>query len=137
MNVADFLKTKAGQNPENRKRLEEAARALGSTTYSDCKVTALAGLDNPKREHPSVQALAGSTPAKARRKTSVVICVEIVRYGVRALDEDNLIAGAKPLRDAIARSLGVDDADKRIRWRYSQVLTECSTGTLVRIERLK
>jgi hypothetical protein len=67
----------------------------------------------------------------------VVILVEIIRFGRKELDYDNYVAGAKPLRDSIATSLGVDDADKRIRWQYSQIVTEGSIGTLVRIERIK
>lgn len=134
MNLGDVLKTKAGQDPRNRAALEEAARAPGPKHGAAQPV---AGLGDPERKHLPVQALVESAPDKPRRKARVVICVEIIRFGRKEFDEDNLVAGAKPLRDSIARGLGVDDGDKRLRWRYSQVVTECSGGTLVRIERLK
>lgn len=36
-------------------------------------------------------------------------------------DGDNLIGGAKALRDKIAEFLGVDDKDENIDWRYKQI----------------
>lgn len=51
----------------------------------------------------------------------------------RVLDDDNLTGGFKALRDAIARSLGVDDGDNRIRWECRQVRSE-TTGTVVVIQ---
>ena len=54
----------------------------------------------------------------------------------RLLDEDNLVGGAKWLRDAIAAHLGIDDSELGIRWHYSQaeVRTPEEEGTLVRVE---
>jgi hypothetical protein len=54
----------------------------------------------------------------------------------RLLDEDNLVGGAKALRDAIAQLLGIDDSELGVRWHYSQaeVRTEAEEGTLVRVE---
>lgn len=46
--------------------------------------------------------------------------VRLVRIAPRALDDDNNIAGFKALRDGIAKRLGVDDADPRVRWEYGQ-----------------
>lgn len=47
------------------------------------------------------------------------------------MDSDNFIAGAKPLRDAIAKSLGVDDGDPRLRWSYGEALSPGPAGVLV------
>lgn len=46
--------------------------------------------------------------------------VTITRIAPRRLDDDNLVGGAKALRDGIADRLGVDDADPRVMWRYAQ-----------------
>ena len=46
--------------------------------------------------------------------------VEIIRVGKRTLDGDNLQNASKGLRDGIAARLGVDDADPRVEWKYSQ-----------------
>jgi len=44
---------------------------------------------------------------------------------------DNLPTGFKGLRDAVAASLGVDDADSRVAWEYRQVQTSGREGTVV------
>lgn len=46
--------------------------------------------------------------------------VRITRISSRTMDGDNLQFAAKTLRDAIASWVGLDDADKRIRWSYNQ-----------------
>lgn len=51
----------------------------------------------------------------------VVVHVVIIRRGPKPLDDDNLAFAYKGLRDAIAWSLDVDDADPRIKWNYSQI----------------
>jgi hypothetical protein len=52
----------------------------------------------------------------------------------RVLDDDNLAGSIKPLRDAIARSLGIDDGDKSVRWEYGQIETRGTEGVLVKLE---
>jgi hypothetical protein len=46
--------------------------------------------------------------------------VRMIRIAPRKLDDDNNIAGFKALRDGIAKRLGVDDADPRVKWEYDQ-----------------
>jgi hypothetical protein len=46
--------------------------------------------------------------------------VTLVRIAPRALDDDNLVSGFKALRDGIAKRLGVDDRDPRVRFVYDQ-----------------
>ncbi|MCZ7635727.1 MAG: hypothetical protein M5U12_06595, partial [Verrucomicrobia bacterium] len=48
-------------------------------------------------------------------------------------DGDNLIAGCKHLRDAIAAWLGVDDADAQVAWEYAQIATRGIEGVAVSI----
>jgi hypothetical protein len=62
--------------------------------------------------------------------------VSLVRFGPGLLDDDNLAGGFKPLRDAVAQRLGIDDADGRVRWEYGQVETRGPTGTIVKIQTL-
>ena len=46
--------------------------------------------------------------------------VTLTRLGGKSLDGDNLQRAMKAVRDMVAAWLGVDDADKRIKWRYRQ-----------------
>jgi hypothetical protein len=48
------------------------------------------------------------------------VVVTITRIAPRELDDDNLAAGAKAVRDGVADWLGVDDRDPLITWRYAQ-----------------
>ncbi len=68
----------------------------------------------------------------------VALVVSIIRVGKALLDDDNLTSCNKGLRDAIARTLGVDDRDPRIKWEYGQVETRhgASAGSIVKIERV-
>jgi len=51
----------------------------------------------------------------------------------RRLDGDNLAAGFKPLRDAIARIFEVDDNDDVVEWQYGQVRCSVEEGTIVMV----
>ena len=46
--------------------------------------------------------------------------VGLTRFGSKELDDDNLRRALKPVRDGVAKWLGIDDADKRVTWVYSQ-----------------
>lgn len=76
-----------------------------------------------------------------RRRSSVPTSgrpvVSITSYRPGVLDDDNLRGGLKPLRDLIARHLGLDDADSCVEWRYYQVQvrTREEQGTAVMITR--
>jgi hypothetical protein len=48
------------------------------------------------------------------------VAVMLTRIAPRAIDTDNLLASLKAVRDEVARILGVDDRDPRIRWGYHQ-----------------
>jgi hypothetical protein len=128
----DLRKTKVGQLPGNKKLLEEAISRHGAGT-SVLAVDLLAG-PKPQQKPPS-RPLVGELPSDKKMQGRLVLCVTIIRFGHRELDEDNFVAGAKPIRDCIAASLGVDDADKRIQWAYRQVIGAGRVGTLVKIDR--
>lgn len=76
---------------------------------------------------------------KAGRKNRVVhrvkVRISIISVRRRLLDSDNLVAGAKQLRDVLAELLGCTDAEgSGIEWEYSQTLTRGRPGTIVKIE---
>jgi hypothetical protein len=56
--------------------------------------------------------------------------VTITRFGKRPMDEDNLAAGCKAIRDQVAAELGVDDAEHHghVSWQYKQ-----TTGSHYRV----
>ena len=46
--------------------------------------------------------------------------VTLTRIAPRALDDDNLVAAFKGIRDGIADKFGIDDRDPRVVWKYAQ-----------------
>jgi len=46
--------------------------------------------------------------------------VLLTRIAPRVLDDDNLRAALKAIRDGVADALGVDDRDPRVMWSYDQ-----------------
>lgn len=68
-----------------------------------------------------------------QRDATPRIEVAIVAATHRRLDGDNLAAGYKPLRDAIAAWLGVDDTDDVVEWSYGQVRCSGDEGTIVTV----
>lgn len=63
--------------------------------------------------------------------------VSIVVFRKRLLDDDNSVGSVKHLRDIIARHIGLDDGDERVKWQYSQVRTDGEPGTLVVVQSAK
>lgn len=98
----------------------------------------LAGL-RPAVDAEQAPALVSHTPRKQKGARCLgvgraVLRVSLVAYRSRRLDSDNLIAGLKATRDAIARWFGLDDADKYIEWEYGQHWTNSKEGVAVRID---
>lgn len=91
----------------------------------------------PKAILPLVEKPQGHKPRRKRVAISrPTIRVGLVNFRGKLLDGDNLITGYKGFRDAIARSLRMDDKDSVIEWEYSQLLTKGEQGTIVRIEKI-
>lgn len=57
---------------------------------------------------------------QARPQVKLPMVVKLTRVAPRELDDDNLVASCKAVRDQIAAELDVDDRDKRIKWEYAQ-----------------
>jgi hypothetical protein len=51
---------------------------------------------------------------------SMPLVVTITRIGPRKLDDDNLAAACKYVRDQIAKEVGVDDGSDQYTWMYKQ-----------------
>lgn len=70
----------------------------------------------------------------AGRLTRGRLSVGLVVFRHRAVDDDNLAAGLKHVRDRIARRLGIDDGDQRVSWRYALVVWPGAESVEVFIE---
>ena len=46
--------------------------------------------------------------------------VTLTRIGGKRMDGDNLQSALKAVRDQLAKLIGIDDGDARVRWRYRQ-----------------
>lgn len=91
----------------------------------------------PAEPEPSVgRELQTAPQAQKGGEDGLRFRVLIVRCGRRLLDDDNLAASFKHVRDGIALELGIDDGDPAIEWEYGQVRTRGAVGTIIRIERL-
>jgi hypothetical protein len=61
------------------------------------------------------------------RRMRAPCIVHMTRLGVRVMDDDNLGASLKSIRDGIAQALGIDDGDTTAaRWEYAQA--RCKRG---------
>lgn len=70
------------------------------------------------RAQRGLTAASMAPPACVRASSTFV--VTLARIAPCALDDDNLRAAAKSVRDGVADWLGIDDGDERIEWRYAQ-----------------
>lgn len=57
---------------------------------------------------------------KAITPALVPCAVRLTRTSPGELDDDNLRGALKAVRDELARLLGIDDRDPRVRWFYAQ-----------------
>ena len=93
----------------------------------------LGAVASPEHSKPA-PTLERDLPPKQSSQGGMGVRVTIIGLRRRKLDDDNFAAGAKPLRDAIAKSLLIDDGSDRIRFEYGQVVSAGAEGSIVRIE---
>ena len=74
--------------------------------------------------------------AQRQKSGAVLVRISLVAHRRRLTDDDNNTGSFKPLRDAIARSIGIDDGDARIAFECGQVETKGQEGVTVKIETL-
>lgn len=96
------------------------------------------GLATTEPKQNTVRPLDRKPSPRKSRKGSVVLVIGIQPYVRRQVDEDNFGSGPyKSLRDAIARSLGIDDGDSRIKFEYyAPIITTGAVGTQVLISKV-
>lgn len=85
-----------------------------------------------KESSAGMASRADSSTGNAQGAQRVV--VTIVAHLRRLMDDDNCTGGLKPLRDLIAREIGIDDGDARITFQYGQVKTCGHEHTTVTVE---
>jgi hypothetical protein len=90
------------------------------------------GVEKPLPQPNPARAL--DSGRKARKTSPQGMVISLVSYRSRLLDSDNLQGGLKPLRDAIAATLGFDDGHSAVRWEYGQVESRGEQGTAVKIQ---
>ena len=82
---------------------------------------------------PPRPALERNLSGGSGREESLGVVVSIIAVRNKACDADNSRNGYKPLQDAIAQSLAIDDGSERIRFDYGQIQSAGPEGTIVRI----
>lgn len=105
---------KAEQPPMGRLSLTVTISPLRLASEANAGGTRRAAI---ARKSAVKAAVAGAMPAMTFPLPAVVT---LTRLGGKSLDGDNLQRAMKAVRDVVAKWLGCDDADKRIRWRYRQ-----------------
>lgn len=80
-----------------------------------------------KKEQRAAAALA-MKDADCPALPSLPVVVTITRIGTQRLDDDNLAASCKYVRDQIAVAFGVDDGSSAYTWRYDQRIVPGSAG---------
>ena len=95
----------------------------------------LVGELSAKESKPTVaQALVGlGQKLKEGEAGSIKWVVVLTCHRRRLLDDDNNVGSLKPIRDALANHLGVDDGSQRIKFEYHQIKTIGRPGVSVTI----
>lgn len=106
-----------------------------STKRRNPHLYSLGGLDSKRPQSDAVQALVGRVQKPASGPQGVALRITCIAFRKRLLDQHDAVAYSfKPLTDAIAFTLGLDDADKRLQWEYHQILTTGRTGVIVMVQ---
>lgn len=122
-------------------KYEQFKQLLTKGSKSFKLLNPLVGLQNPERQQADRPALVKEDTREKQSANessggSLKFSVIIISMRHRLLDGDNLQTGAKYLRDAIAELIGLDDADKFIRWEYHQLVSVDKEGTIVIVDKL-
>lgn len=94
----------------------------------------LGGVETSQPKSTPAQALARGSSRPQKRKGSVDAIITLVACRHRLLDSDNNAASFKPLRDAVAETIGIDDGSNRIRWEHEQIETKGEQGVIVKLQ---
>lgn len=126
MKLSDIADPRLRERIKRQIEQDEAARRTSKP---------LVGLADPKPEQDQVRALDRKPSAHQGRKSSVALVVGFTPYCNFECDDDNFGSGNfKSLRDEIAKTLGIDDGDKRVKFEYhTPIYTKGKPGTIVNI----
>lgn len=119
-------------NLEDFKHVSESVKKRNPHLYG----SPLGGLETSHAKPAALPALDVRQAAQPSREAGVEYSVVMVAHLWRRFDDDNLVASLKPLRDAIAASIGIDDGDKRIQWHYYQIIDRYE-GVAVKITAIR
>lgn len=72
------------------------------------------------KRHQEQRSLAAYMLQQHRPLPKLPVIVRMTRYGPKKLDDDNLASAMKHIRDGIADTFEVDDADDGYHWEYRQ-----------------
>lgn len=121
-------------------KIEDLRNVSESTRQRNPALFGVGGLRSPVSQPDKGQALVKKPKRKARGRKSVegrpVLRITLIACRHTTLDADNSIGGFKQMRDVIADSFQLDDAESTIDWQYSQVKTNGQQGVIVMIERV-
>ena len=130
INGVGFQRHKLMTRNEITQRYPHASESFIRRNLDVCPVAPRVG------QQAALRPLDKGIQKRQKGKGSVAIVVSLITFRTRELDDDGNVAALKPLRDAIAASLGLDDADKRLRFEYSQCETRGWEGVIVKVERI-
>jgi hypothetical protein len=94
------------------------------------------GLETSQPKQTPSRTLVSPDAKRKSGKAGVEFIITLLSHRRRLLDSDNHIGSLKPLRDGIAKTLGIDDGSLAVRWQYHQIKTEGREGVVVTVERL-
>lgn len=111
--------------------VSEAVKRRNPHIYGGSAVGPVVAVE-PKQGSPAplVKKLSGRRGRKGRS----ILVVTLISCRPGLYDSDNAVSPFKPLRDAIAAELGIDDGDPLVHWETEQCATVGSSGTIVKME---
>ena len=114
---------------------EEFNRILAKPAVARANPHLVGALEADRAQRPTVQALVPGVQKPACGTSGLAIRVTLIACRRRLLDaHDSLPFSFKPLVDAIAATLGLDDGSPQLHWEYGQVRTSGEEGVIVKIE---
>lgn len=119
----------------NEDQLKQSIKSQSTKRLNPHLFGPASGLGGHKPKWTEAQTLVESKPER-QRGTPCVVEVCILSLRTSELDDDNLAGAHKAFRDVIAKTLGIDDGDSRIRFRYIQGITKSKPHTLVIINKV-
>lgn len=92
----------------------------------------LGAVEANRPECSTIRSLDKGVQESAGSKASMGLRITLIALRHRLLDAHDAVEYSfKPLTDAIATTVGLDDADARLHWEYAQIKTTGTEGTLV------